>query len=94
VPLNAETKATVSWPDEGQHDVEMSAPIWIPFSDRMEIVTIHTTKPAEKVQVGAMFTYSINLLVEDTPRSVQKTLLGLLTYTQGVVEAIRDAQGT
>jgi len=48
VPLNAETKATVSWPGEGQHDVEMSAPIWIPFSDRMEVVTIRTTEPAEK----------------------------------------------
>lgn len=94
VPLNAEMKATVSWADEGQHDVEMSAPIWIPFPDRMEVVTIHTAKPAEKVQVGATFTYSVNLLVEDRPRSVQKTLRGLSTYTQGVVEAIRNAQGT
>ena len=91
VPLNAETEGTVSWPDEGEHQVEMSAPIWIPFSDRMEVLTVRTIQPAEKVQVGATFTYSINLLVEDTPRSVQKTLLGLSTYTQGVVEAIRDA---
>ena len=91
MPLNAETEGTVSWPDEGEHQVEMSAPNWIPFSDRMEVLTVRTIQPAEKVQVGATFTYSINLLVEDTPRSVQKTLLGLSAYTQGVIEAIRDA---
>jgi hypothetical protein len=60
----------------------------------MEVLTIHTIQPAEKVQVAATFTYSINLLVEDTPRSVQKTLLGISTYTHGVVEAIRDAHRT
>ncbi len=93
VPLSGETKVTVSWSDEEERPVELSAPKWIPFSHRMEVLTVRTIRPAEKVQIAATFKYSIDLLVEDTPRSVQRTLIGISTYTQGLVEAIRDAYG-